>query len=287
MGVRPAAAKPRPDGSDAPRWRRTHCHGFARGRPAPYPGTGGRADKTRPPGTERALTGGADTRELGRAAVDRVSTRAARSPVRLGQALGGRLPGPGLRIGLLGGSFNPTHVGHMSLSKTALARLALDEVWWLVSPQNPLKPKAGMAKLERRVAQARAAVDHPRIRVTALEAALGTRYSVDTIAALRGHFPRVDFVWLMGADAFIQLPRWKSWERLFRQVAIAVFARPGYGQHALRGRPAALFARYRLAERRAPRLAQTPPPAWVYIHGPLNPSSSTALRNQAGTPRKS
>lgn len=216
----------------------------------------------------------------------RVATPAVRSLRLLGQALGGRLPGPGQRIGLLGGSFNPTHAGHVSLSKTALARLALDQVWWLVSPQNPLKPRAGMAKLDQRVAQARAAVDHPRIRVTALEAALGTRYSVDTMAALRGHFPRVDFVWLMGADNFIQLPRWNRWQQLFRQVAIAVFARPGYEQRALRSRPAALFARYRLAERQATRLAQTPPPAWVYIHGPLNPSSSTALRKQAGTPRK-
>jgi nicotinate-nucleotide adenylyltransferase len=192
-----------------------------------------------------------------------------------------------MRIGLLGGSFNPTHAGHVSLSKTALVRLALDEVWWLVSPQNPLKPKAGMAELDQRVIQARAAVHHPRIRITALEADLGTRYSVDTVEALKRHFPKVDFVWLMGADAFIQLPCWKHWERLFRQVAIAVFARPGYVPRALGGRPAALFARDRMAERQAARLAGTPPPAWVFIHGPLNPSSSTALRSQSAKRKRS
>ena len=199
----------------------------------------------------------------------------------LGRALGGRLPGAGMRIGLLGGSFNPTHDGHLELTKTALARLALDEVWWLVSPQNPLKPEAGMASLDERVAQARAAVAHPHIRITALEADLGTRYSVDTVQALIRHFPKARFVWLMGADNLIQLPEWKDWQQLFRCVAIAVFARPGYSEVALAGKPAELFARCRLAERLATELADKPPPAWVFIHGPLNPSSSTALRKQA------
>ncbi len=203
------------------------------------------------------------------------------SAAALGRALGGRLPDAGTRIGLLGGSFNPTHDGHLDLSKTALVRLALDEVWWLVSPQNPLKPKDGMAGLDQRVAQARTAVDHPRIRVTALEAELGTRYSVDTIKTLKRQFPKVDFVWLMGADNLIQLPNWKDWEQLFRQVAIAVFARPGYSEQALAGKPAKLFADCRVAEPRAAGLAATPPPAWAFIHGPLNPSSSTAIREQA------
>lgn len=207
--------------------------------------------------------------------------RAALSAAALGRALGGRLPDAGMRIGLLGGSFNPTHDGHLDLSKTALVRLALDEVWWLVSPQNPLKPKAGMAGLDQRVAQARTAADHPRIRVTALESELGTRYSVDTIKTLKRQFPKVDFVWLMGADNLIQLPNWKDWEQLFRQVAIAVFARPGYSEQALAGEPAKLFADCRVAERRAAQLAATPPPAWAFIHGPLNLSSSTAIRKQA------
>ena len=144
-----------------------------------------------------------------------------------------------------------------------------------------------MAKLDQRVAHARAAVDHPRIRVTALEDTLGTRYSVDTVEALRRHFPRVDFVWLMGADTFIQLPHWKRWERLLRQIPIAVFARPGYEQRALSGRPAGAFARYRVAERQAARLVRMRPPAWVFIHGPLDPSSSTELRKRAGKDEKS
>jgi nicotinate-nucleotide adenylyltransferase len=205
---------------------------------------------------------------------------AALSAAALERALGGRRPGPGTRIGLLGGSFNPTHDGHLDLSKTALVRLALDEVWWLVSPQNPLKPTDDMASLDQRVAQACASVDHPQIRVTALEAELGTRYSVDTIKALKRHFPKVDFVWLIGADNLIQLPDWKDWEQLFRQVAIAVFARPGYSRKALAGKPARLFADCRVAERRADQLAVTPPPSWVFIHGPLNPSSSTAIRKK-------
>jgi len=199
----------------------------------------------------------------------------------LARALGGRLPGAGQRIGLLGGSFNPTHDGHLELTRTALARLALDEVWWLVSPQNPLKPAAGMASLDERVAQARAAVKHPRVRITALEAVLGTRYTLDTIAALKRHFPKVHFVWLMGADNLIQLPEWKHWEQLFQRVAIAVFARPGYSERALAGKPAELFAHCRIAEPDAAQLADTPPPAWAFVHGPLNPSSSTALRAQA------
>lgn len=203
------------------------------------------------------------------------------TPRALKRALGGRLPGDGMRIGLLGGSFNPAHSGHRDLSRTALTRLALDEVWWLVSPQNPLKPKEGMADLEQRVAQARAAADDPRIRVTALEAIFGTRYTVDTVKALKRHFPKSDFVWLMGADNLIQLPDWKDWQQLFGEVAIAVFDRPGYTRRALAGKPADLFAHCRIAEREAARLAGTPPPAWTFIHGPLNPSSSTALREQA------
>jgi nicotinate-nucleotide adenylyltransferase len=205
---------------------------------------------------------------------------AAPSLAALGRALGGRLPGSGSRIGLLGGSFNPAHDGHLDLSKTALDRLSLDEVWWLVSPQNPLKPKDHMAGLDQRATQARASVDHPQIRVTALEAELGTRYSVDTVKALKRQFPEVHFVWLMGADNLIQLPEWKDWKQLFRQVAVAVFARPGYSQRALASKPAKLFADCRVTERRADQHAVTPPPAWVFIHGPLNPSSSTAIRKQ-------
>ena len=199
----------------------------------------------------------------------------------LKQAGGDPLPTAGARIGLLGGSFNPTHDGHLEISRTALARLSLDEVWWLVSPQNPLKSAEGMAGLEERLARARAAADRPGIRVTALESALGTRFTIDTVAAVKRSFPKHHFVWLMGADNLVQLPHWKNWEQLFARVAIAVIARPGYSRKALAGTAAKAFADHRLAERDAARLAETPPPAWVFLRGPRNPNSSTAIRKRA------
>lgn len=232
----------------------------------------------RPPSPGPALSGGAKMR-LGKTASGQ-APRQSLSAAALERALGGRRPEPAERIGLLGGSFNPAHSGHQDLSKTALDRLALDQVWWLVSPQNPLKPREGMAGLDQRVAAARAAVDHPQIRVTALESELGTRYTVDTVKALLRDFPKVHFVWLMGADNLIQLPQWKDWERLFRLVPVAVFARPGYSKQALASAPAKRFADCRVAEPQADQLAVTPPPAWVFIHGPLNPSSSTAIRKR-------
>lgn len=206
--------------------------------------------------------------------------RSTLSTAALERALGGRRPDPGMRIGLLGGSFNPAHGGHVELSVTALDRLGLDQIWWLVSPQNPLKPRDGMADLEQRVAEARAAVDHPQIRVTAIESELATRYTVDTIRALLRQFSKVHFVWLMGADNLIQLPEWKDWEQLFQLVPVAVFARPSYSRRALASAPAKRFADCRVAEPHAGRLAEIPPPAWAFIRGPLNPSSSTAIRRR-------
>ena len=132
----------------------------------------------------------------------------------------------------------------------------------------------------RRAPKARAAVDHPQIRVTALESDLGTRYTVDTVRALMRQFPKVHFVWLMGADNLIQLPRWKDWEQLFQLVPVAVFARPGYSRRALASAPAKRFADSRLTGPQAARLALTPPPAWAFIRGPLSPSSSTAVRKK-------
>ena len=138
------------------------------------------------------------------------------------------------RIGLLGGSFNPAHGAHRRISVGALERLGLDELWWLVSPQNPLKATAGMAPLAARVASAKAAARHPRIRVLALAE---DRYTVDTVAALRRAHPDKRFIWLMGADNLAQFDRWRDWRRLARTVPIAVFARPGYSLHGL-GAPA-------------------------------------------------
>jgi nicotinate-nucleotide adenylyltransferase len=186
---------------------------------------------------------------------------------------------PRRRIGLLGGSFNPGHQGHRRIALEALARLRLDEIWFLVSPGNPLKPERGMAPLAARLASARAlAGGHPRLRATALEAALGTRYTADTIAALQRRFPRARFVWLMGADNLIQLPAWRAWSSIFHAVPVAVMARPAYSVKALAGKAARRFSTARRGPRLAPRLAGLAPPAWVFLHTRLDPASASAIR---------
>ncbi|HTV44077.1 MAG TPA: nicotinate-nucleotide adenylyltransferase [Stellaceae bacterium] len=202
-----------------------------------------------------------------------------KSPFR--PAAGGGRAARHRRIGLLGGSFNPAHQGHLQLSLNALARLGLDEVWWLVSPQNPLKPAAGMARFADRLAAARRATrGHPRIRVSDLENRLGGgHYTIDTVLALRRRFPRLRFVWLMGADNLVQLRYWQRWPEIFAAVPIAVFDRPCYSLKALAGLAAARFARYRLPEAGGRRLAETAPPAWVFLHTPLDPSSATRIRS--------
>ena len=187
---------------------------------------------------------------------------------------------PRLRIGLLGGSFNPAHAGHRAISLAALTRLRLDRVWWLVSPQNPLKPTDQTTDLAQRLAAARAVADHPRVVVTDLERRIGTRYSVDTLEWLTKRC-RARFVWLIGADNLAQLPRWRRWRRLVRTVPIAVFDREPYSYVALAGRMASAYAGERLAERRAPALAECPPPAWVYLRLRRHQASSTALRQKS------
>ena len=184
-----------------------------------------------------------------------------------------------LRIGLLGGSFNPAHAGHLHISKLALQRLGLDYVWWLVSPQNPLKPVDGMAPLPDRLRGAAAVAGrHPRRRVSAIEARLGTRYTVDTLAALRRHFPATRFVWLMGADNLAQMPRWRQWSRIFHLVAIAVFDRGSYSMRALAGKAARRFRRFRVSPDGARSLASRSLPAWAFLPTPLDATSATAIR---------
>jgi nicotinate-nucleotide adenylyltransferase len=187
---------------------------------------------------------------------------------------------PRLRIGLLGGSFNPAHEGHRAISREALKRLRLDRVWWLVAPQNPLKPTDQTADLEQRLADARAIADHPRVVVTDLERRIGTRYTVDTLGWLTRRW-RARFVCLIGADNLAQLPRWRRWQRLVRMVPIAVFDREPYSYLALAGRMASAYTGARLAERRAPVLAECPPPAWVYLRLRRHQASSTALRQRS------
>lgn len=182
------------------------------------------------------------------------------------------------KVGLLGGSFNPAHRGHLHISNLALKHLDLDEIWWLVSPQNPLKPVAGMAPLAERLAQAAAVAQHSHIRVTDIEASLGSRYTADTVTALKKRFPSTRFVWLMGADNLKQISRWERWARIFQLVPIAIFARPAYSLPALGSLAARRFARHRLFPGSARRLATAPPPAWVFFATRLDPLSATAIR---------
>lgn len=186
---------------------------------------------------------------------------------------------PGLRVGLLGGSFNPAHEGHLHVSLVAMKSLGLDYVWWLVAPQNPLKPSRGMAALADRVAGARqVARRQKRIFVTDIEAALGTRYTVDTIARLKQHFPQLRFVWLMGSDNLDTFHRWRSWETLARRIPIAVVMRPGTTLAPLSARAAQRFAAKKV--RTARQLANATPPALVILDARRNPVSATEIRAQ-------
>jgi len=184
------------------------------------------------------------------------------------------------KIGLLGGSFNPAHRGHVHISNLALKHLDLDEIWWLVSPQNPLKPVRGMAPLAERLAQAAAVAQHSHIRVTDIEASFGSRYTADTLATLRKRFPATNFVWIMGADNLKQISRWERWTRIFQTTPIAIFARPAYSLSALGSLAARRFARHRMFPGSARRLATAPPPAWVFFATRLDPMSATAIRVQ-------
>ena len=184
----------------------------------------------------------------------------------------------GLRVGLLGGSFNPPHETHRALSLFALKRLQLDRIWWLVSPGNPLKDTRALPPLEERLAAARAIADHPAIHITGIEAAIKTRYTVDTIAALRRRFPNVHFVWLMGADNLSQFHRWRDWQTIARQLPIAVVDRPSDSLRALASPAALALSRFRHNEGEAAQLAGAETPAWVFLHGLKSPLSSTQLR---------
>lgn len=181
------------------------------------------------------------------------------------------------RIGLLGGSFDPAHDGHLALSRIALARLRLDAVWWLVTPGNPLKPRAPAA-LDQRIAQARAVAGAARIHICAPEAAWGTVRTFDMLETLKRTRPKARFVWLMGSDNLAGFHRWHRWADIARTVPIAVVARPEQRARALLSPAARALSNRRLQGALAPRLPDAPPPAWVFLTGPLNEQSSTALR---------
>jgi len=185
-----------------------------------------------------------------------------------------------MRIGILGGSFNPAHDGHLHISLEALRRLELDQIWWLVSPQNPLKPQKGMAAFDKRFASAKAMAQHPAIFVTDIETQLGTQYTFETVSALMELGADLHFVLLVGADNLLQLPAWKNWERLVQAVPVCVLARPGFDSEAMSGQAALRFEQDRIPEEDAPRLATLAPPAWVFLPIPLHNASSTQIRDQ-------
>ena len=181
--------------------------------------------------------------------------------------------------GLLGGSFNPAHRGHRRISQFALQRLGLDEVWWLVSPGNPLKSAEGMAPLAARVAAAREQSRHAPIRVTAIERELGTRFTVDTLRALLRRYPKRRFVWLMGSDNLAQFHRWKHWRRIAEAMPIAVIARPGYDAAAMASPAMAWLGRYRRLPEALNDPARRSFPALYLLRFDPDPRSATAIRS--------
>lgn len=184
----------------------------------------------------------------------------------------------GPRTGLLGGSFNPAHGGHRRVTLFAMRALALDETWWLVSPGNPLKPKAGMAPLRARFASAVRQARRAPIRVTALEREFGTRFTVDTLARIRRRWPRRRFVWLMGSDNLAQFHRWKHWRAIARAMPIAVIARPGYDRRAVASPAMAWLRRYRVSAASFLKPGEWSAPALILLRFDPDPRSATALR---------
>ncbi len=186
--------------------------------------------------------------------------------------------GSGLRIGLFGGSFNPPHAGHRLASLVALRRLKLDRIWWLVSPGNPLKDTRRLPALAERLAICARVANHPAIDVTGIEQDLGLRYTVDVVQALRRRCPGVRFVWIMGADNLGNFDRWQQWRTITGTLPIAVVDRPGSTLGAGQTPAGAYLGRYRIPEAASAVLADMPPPAFVFLHGPRSVLSSTALR---------
>ena len=189
-----------------------------------------------------------------------------------------KLPPRGAKVGVLGGSFNPAHGGHRHISQLALRRLALDRVWWLVSPQNPLKERSGMAPLDVRYSKANSIARHRRIDVTSLELELKTVYTIDTIRRLKSDVSHVTFVWIMGADNLIEIARWKAWRSLFQYLPVAIFDRANYAREALSSEAARAFARARISDRNVSGLFAKGPPAWAFIRAELHPASATSIR---------
>ena len=187
---------------------------------------------------------------------------------------------PGMRVGLYGGSFNPAHEGHAHVAETAMTRLQLDAVIWLVSPQNPLKSSRETAPLAQRMDGVRELAKGLGMIVSDAETRIGSRYTIDTIRVLKARFPGVNFVWIMGADSLAGFHRWKGWTQIARTLPMAVISRPWAGLRSQTSPTAQRFAAARRPAREAPLLATMTAPAWVYLPGPFNFASSTALRER-------
>ncbi|MHC0054813.1 nicotinate-nucleotide adenylyltransferase [Actibacterium sp. D379-3] len=184
---------------------------------------------------------------------------------------------PGQVVGLLGGSFDPPHAGHAHITREALKRFGLDRVWWLVSPGNPLKAE-GPAPLDKRLAAARALMNHPRVSVTDIEARIGTRYTAETLEGLQRLYPGVRFMWLMGADNLASFHRWDRWDWIMENVPIGVIARPGMRLSARMSKAAERYAFYRIPARAAVTLGRHRAPAWCFVNIPMIDISSTEIR---------
>ncbi len=186
-----------------------------------------------------------------------------------------------MKIGLLGGSFNPAHYGHVHISRKAIERLNLDAVWWMVTPQNPLKSTDDMASIEDRIESANLATKSDnRIIVTDIENHIDTRYTADTLKELSYLFPKTNFVWLMGADNLHQVHKWNEWKDIFNIMPIAVLNRPPYGQASRKSVAGEVFKKNRLRENQAFKLALSQAPSWVLLDIPLANISATEIRNK-------
>ncbi|WP_246272839.1 nicotinate-nucleotide adenylyltransferase [Oricola thermophila] len=186
---------------------------------------------------------------------------------------------PGMRIGLFGGSFNPPHEGHRLVAEIAIRRLRLDQLWWIVTPGNPLKDVTSLPPLADRIAWSERMNPDPRVKVTAFEALHEVRYTADTLALVRRYNPARRFVWIMGADNLAGFHRWQKWRDIALTFPIAVVDRPGSTLAYLSSKMAKTFDYARVDESDAALLPTLPAPAWTFLHGPRSPVSSTAIRN--------
>ncbi len=194
-----------------------------------------------------------------------------------------RLPrfAPGMTIGLFGGSFNPPHAGHRLVTLTALRRLGLSRVWWIVTPGNPLKDTKALPPQAARMAASRRLMPEPMIDITGFESEIGTRYTLDTLRYLKRRCRNVRFIWIMGADNLAQFHLWQGWREIARLMPIAIIDRPGATLRAMASPAAKVLASRRHSESTAHRLPRLTPPAWIFLHGPRSSQSSTALRGDA------